>query len=76
MDDLSKEMKKVAAKYGSRVYEYLGSNGVTYWSFSKQPTMMSDPIRLVLRHRIGKHIVNFLVDMRKKSAEFLQDIVE
>lgn len=58
-------MKELEATLGRRVYEYKGSDGVTYYSFVRQEKTLGDPIRLRLRSRIGTHLVNFLTKMRQ-----------
>jgi len=72
-DELREDLKKVAAKYGSRIYEYTGTDGVVYWSFTKHQRMISPPLKLILNDRLGKHVLNFLVELRKMSDEFRKE---
>lgn len=60
-------MDKQAAEYGRRVFEYLADDGTLYWSFDKQEQTVSPPTRLVLQSKVGKHLLNFLNDMRRKG---------
>lgn len=57
--------RDIEAATGRRVYEYEGSDGVIYYSFNRQTTTFSDPVRLKIKSRIGTHLVNFLVRLRR-----------
>ena len=58
---------KQAAEYGRRVYEYVADDGTVYWSFDKHPQTVSPPKRLMLQSRVGKHLINFLNQMRRRG---------
>lgn len=64
MDAKQKPKQIIEASFGRRVYEYQGSNGVTYYSFTEQADTVSAPVRLRLVSRRGTHLINFLVKMR------------
>ena len=52
-----------------RVYEYVADDGTVFYSFKKMPYMVSPPLRLILKSRIGRHLINHLVDMRRAGEE-------
>jgi len=54
-------MPKVAIP---RIYEYVADDGVTYYSFTKHPAMVSPPKRLVLQNRLGTILPNFIVYLK------------
>jgi len=64
--DLEKIVKAAAT---ARVYEYIADDGVRYFSFDKSTMTISPPKRLVLQSRVGKHVINFLNDLRKGPKE-------
>lgn len=47
-----------------RVYEYVDANGTVYWSFTKHPSVVSAPTRLVLQDRKGTVLGQFLAKLR------------
>lgn len=55
-----------------RVYEYVDVDGTVYWSFTKHPSVVSPPIRLVLQDRKGTMIGQFLVKLRQQGFALLQ----
>lgn len=55
----------IEAALGRRVYEYVDTNGIVYYSFTKHEATLSNPIRLRLKSKIGVHLVNFLVKLRQ-----------
>ncbi len=57
--------RDIEAAAGQRVYEYEDADGVVYYSFSKQESTISPPVRLRLKSQIGTHLVNFLVRLRR-----------
>jgi hypothetical protein len=59
-------MKQAFIK-GQRVYEYVADDGTVYWSFTKHKQTTSPPKRLILQSRVGKHITNFLVELRQRA---------
>lgn len=61
--------RDIEAATGRRVYEYTGSDGATYYSFTRQPDTVSPPIRLRLKSKLGTHLVNFLVKLRRLGVE-------
>lgn len=61
--------RDIEAVTGQRVYEYEGSDGATYYSFTRQEDTVSPPIRLRLKSKLGTHLVNFLVKLRRLGAE-------
>ena len=54
-----------------RVYEYVDAEGTVYWSFTKSPTTVSPPIRLVLQDRKGTVLERFLVNLRLQGHALL-----
>lgn len=60
--------RNLEAALGQRVYEYEDTNGVVYYSFIRHDATLSPPIRLRLRSRIGTHLVNFMVKLRREGA--------
>jgi hypothetical protein len=71
--ELRKELEKVAAQYGSRIYEYLGTDGIVYWSFTKHDRLTTAPMRLILQNKLGKHVINFVAELRRQSQEIMKD---
>jgi hypothetical protein len=65
--DLIKIIKEAAGN--DRIYEYIADDGVHYFSFDKSTQTISKPKRLVLQSRVGKHVINFLNDLRKGPKE-------
>lgn len=65
----------VEAALGKRVFEYEDPDGVIYYSFTKQAGTLSPPVRLRLKSRIGTHLVNFLVKLRRlgQTVEVLDE---
>lgn len=61
--------RDIEAATGQRVYEYEGSDGATYYSFTRQEATVSPPIRLRLKSKLGTHLVNFLVKLRRLGTE-------
>jgi hypothetical protein len=57
--------RNIEAAVGQRVYEYEGSDGATYYSFTRQPNMLSPPVKLRLKSKLGTHLTNFLVKLRR-----------
>lgn len=55
-----------------RVYEYVDDEGTTYWSFTKQPTTISKPLRLVLQDRTGIVLQQYLVQLRLRGLALLR----
>jgi len=58
-------MKEVQAEGGRRVYEYLGSDGVTYYSFTRKEGTVSTSLQLRLQSKLGTNLVNFLVELKR-----------
>lgn len=65
---MSSTQRSIEAAIGKRVYEYVGSDGTIYYSFTKHPATLSSPTRLRLKSRIGTHLVNFLTALRHVGA--------
>jgi hypothetical protein len=57
----------VAAIFGQRIYEYRDDEGVVYYSFTRSQNIISPPTRLRLQGRVGTHVVQFLVRLRRMS---------
>ena len=57
--------RDIEAAIGRRVYEYEGTDGAIYYSFTQQSDSLSPPVRLRLKSRLGTHLINFLVKMRR-----------
>jgi len=62
------ETPKEAAEPGKRVYEYVDEQGVVFWSFNRLPSKVSKTRRLTLKSRVGSHLINHLVELRRESA--------
>lgn len=62
-------MKKLGS--GPRVYEYVADDGTTYYTFTRSPSTITPPTRMVLQSRLGVHYSHFLVKMRQ-LAELLR----
>ena len=58
---------KTAILKRKRVYEYTTDDGMVLWSFSRLPNMVNPPKRLVLTSKLGRHVMNFLADLRLAS---------
>ena len=71
--ELRKEMEKIAARYGSRIYEYVGTDGLVYWSFTKHERLVTAPVRLMLQNKLGKHVINFVSELRRTSEEIQKE---
>lgn len=56
--------KAIEAAMGTRVYEYVDSEGVVYYSFHRSKNRNLPPKRLILKSRLGEHLINFLVRLR------------
>jgi len=59
--------REIEAAVGQRVYEYRDDEGVVYYSFTKSQNIISPPKRLKLQGRVGVHLVQFLVRLRRLS---------
>lgn len=55
--------------YGERLYEYETDDGMILYSFDRLQSTVSSPTRLVLQGRIGTHVQNFVIDLRRKGKE-------
>ena len=67
MSDDTPTKREIQAAFGQRVYEYRDDEGVIYYSFSKAPNIISPPKRLKMKGRIGTHLGQFLVRLRRLS---------
>lgn len=47
-----------------RIYEYHDAEGNIYWSFTESRDIITPPLRLKLRSRIGVHLSLFLSFLR------------
>jgi hypothetical protein len=47
-----------------RVYEYTDDDGNVYWSTYKAPHLITVPLRLKLRNRVGRNWIQFLHYLR------------
>ncbi len=54
-----------------RVYEYMDADGTVYWSFTRHPSVVSPPTRLVLQDRKGTVLGRFLVKLRMQGFALL-----
>jgi len=70
-NDTKRGIKAVA--FGQRVYEYRDDEGVVYYSFTKAPSIISPPVRLKMRDRIGTHLNLFIVRMRQRGETLQVD---
>lgn len=59
--------EKKAVLKRKRVYEYTTDDGMVLWSFTRLPAMVNSPRRLLLTSKLGRHIQNFLADLRLAS---------
>jgi len=59
--------REIQAAFGQRVYEYVDDDGVTYYSFTRSQNIISPPVRLRLQGRVGTHVIQFLVRLRRMS---------
>ena len=64
---MSEVRRQIEAAVNRRVYEYVDGEGNIYYSFYKSPAIISPPTRLKLRDRVGTHLINFLVGLRRLS---------
>jgi len=57
---------KEAAVQGrkGRIYEYTNDDGVTFWSFTKLPFVVSPAQRLRIASRVGTEFNNHLFELR------------
>jgi hypothetical protein len=58
--------------YGERMYEYRTEDGMVLYSFDRLQSTVSAPTRLILKGRIGTHIQNFVIDLRRKGKDLLR----
>jgi len=65
---MSNERRQIEAALEHRVYEYTGDDGATYWSLTKKKMIVSPPLRLTLKSRIGVHVINFVARLRRISG--------
>ena len=65
--------KAIEAATGTRVYEYVDSEGVVYYSFHRSKNRNLPPKRLVLKSRLGEHLVNFLVRLRQEGWRMVEE---
>jgi hypothetical protein len=59
--------REIQAAFGQRVYEYQDDEGITYYSFTRSQDIISPPKRLKLQGRVGTHLIQFLVRLRRLS---------
>ena len=64
--------EKSAVLKRKRVYEYTAPDGTVFWSFTRLPARVNPPRALVLEARLGKHLLNFIADLRM-DAEMSED---
>jgi hypothetical protein len=64
--------EKQAAVQGrkGRIYEYTNDDGVTFWSFTKLPFVVSPAQRLRIGSRVGTEFSNHLFDLRALRKYF------
>jgi len=68
--------RKQADLPGKRVYEYVAEDGTVFYSFTRMPTKVVPAQRLYLQSRLGVHLLNFLVDMRRKGEALARTFEE
>lgn len=56
----------IGAATGQRVYEYVDDEGHAYYSFYRHPHNVTEPRRLFLVSRVGVHIINFIVALKRR----------
>ena len=61
------EKKQASGLSRIRVYEYQDGEGNIFWSFTKFSSLVSPPVRLTLQSRLGTHVINFLVELRRRA---------
>lgn len=59
--------QKQASLPGTRVYEYVAEDGTVFYSFTRTDTKVVPVQRLYLQSRLGTHLLNFLIEMRRKG---------
>ena len=57
--------REIEAAFGQRVYEYVDNDGVVYYSFTRHPVKISLVKRLTLSSRLGVHISNHILMLRR-----------
>ena len=60
-----KTRRDIEAAFGQRVYEYVDSDGITYYSFTRRPNTLTTAVQLRLVSKLGTHLLNFLVKLRR-----------
>lgn len=63
MSDLKRKLEAAA---GQRVYEYVDEDGNIYYSFYRHPHKVTEPKRLFLVSRVGTHILNFIIALKRR----------
>ena len=66
MSDAKRQMEAAA---GQRVYEYTDDDGVIYYSFTRAANMISPPVRLRMKSRVGTHLINWLSRLRRLNDQ-------
>ena len=66
-------LKQSAAAPVLKIYEYVGDDGTTYWSFTRSARLVSSPMKLTLQNRIGVPVVNFANKLRNLGNFLITD---
>lgn len=61
--------REIEAAVGQRIYEYVDSDGVTFYSFTRLPNKVSLTRRFELQSRLGVHLTNFITTLRRLGME-------
>jgi len=69
---------KEAAVQGrkGRIYEYTNEDGVTFWSFTRLPSVVSPAQRLRIGSRVGTQFDNYMFELRALRKFFDQQTDE
>ena len=71
---MSQEDREIKATLTNlRVYEYTGTDGATYYSFTRKATKQSPPVRLTLKSKLGVHFLTFLAKFRQTARALGED---
>ena len=63
-EEIERLLKVASQRKGVRIYEYVGSDGTRFFSFHRYVRTVTPNITLTLQSRIGKHLINFLTELR------------
>ena len=67
-EEIEHLLRVASQRKGVRIYEYVASDGTRFFSFTKYIRTISKPMPLTLQSRIGKHLINFLTELRHMGS--------